>query len=219
MVDVKSRTQCPNCGMKVTRPDMPYCIYCGGHFQWFDSGDVSDRKTKSMERLARMKEHADYNGAIEWDPPMPPEYHQAGRALKAGLATAFAGALLVGAVLLAGRGEEGLGVSHYIGILLGAALFLVGAWRALKQKKFRSQFAARPLLKRSAVVADRRSETRMLFTEGITTYFFELEFEDGFSAEFRYPGRGGHTDPLHKGITGVAYTRGTDLVDFRQIRV
>jgi hypothetical protein len=50
-------------------------------------------------------------------------------------------------------------------------------------------------------------------------YFFQLEFADGGSGEFRYPGRGVNHDLLVSGNTGVAFTRGELLVDFLPIRV
>ena len=83
----------------------------------------------------------------------------------------------------------------------------------------RRSIVARPLLKRPARVADRRSETTIRGSRGDTTYFFDLEFEDGSRAEFRFPGRGAADNPLTNGVTGIAYTRGVELVAFKRIRV
>ena len=35
----------------------------------------------------------------------------------------------------------------------------------------------------------------------------------------RLCGRGAHVEPISRGVTGVAYIRGTELIDFKQIRV
>ena len=37
--------------------------------------------------------------------------------------------------------------------------------------------------------------------------------------EFRFPGRGATFDLMTVGVTGVAYTRGADLLAFKKIRV
>ena len=76
-----------------------------------------------------------------------------------------------------------------------------------------------PLLKRAAVVLDRRSETEMSGGEGRTTYYFVMEFADTARGEFRFPGRGATFDLMVNGATGVAYTRGADLLAFKKIRV
>ena len=76
-----------------------------------------------------------------------------------------------------------------------------------------------PLLKRPALVTSRRSETSPSGAGYRTVYFFQLEFADGCSGEFRYPGRGVNHDLLVSGNTGVAFTRGDLLVDFLPIRV
>jgi hypothetical protein len=75
------------------------------------------------------------------------------------------------------------------------------------------------MLKRASIVLDRRSETEIDGDMGHTNYYFTLEFADGASGEFRFPGRGAAYDLMVNGATGVAYTRGADLLAFKKIRV
>jgi hypothetical protein len=74
---------------------------------------------------------------------------------------------------------------------------------------------ARPLLRRPAMVVVRRSETDA--ESGGTNYWFTLRFDDGAEGEFTWPGQGTSYEPLANGYTGVAYTRGAKLVDFRRL--
>ena len=77
----------------------------------------------------------------------------------------------------------------------------------------------RPLLKRPGLIVDRRSDTSIRGWNGFTTYYFTIEFEDGGAGEFRFPGLGAQEDPYPTNLPGVAYTRGTELLHFRHIRV
>lgn len=208
----KQRTNCSVCGSKIVRQDMVYCIYCGNNFAMMEGSATTDRKeTRNMVRLAKMPEHEDYSSAIERDRGEGPEFDRWIRAAKAGRNLIIVGGVLAGAAILL---EWPLAITAIGIILIGAGLF-----RFMQNTKLRSDRLKMPLMKRPCVVTDRRSETNMVFMAGITTYFFTLEFDDGNEAEFRFPGRGYHTEPLSKGITGIAHTRGTELVEFEQVRV
>jgi hypothetical protein len=132
---------------------------------------------------------------------------------------AFVGfVFLVLAGLRAVLGSEGLfltGLPILIGgaCALGALLSWFGARRILTTAR------SLPLLKRPALVADRRSETGVGGPANKTCYFFQLEFEDGTEGEFMYPGRGASHDPMVSGNTGIAYTRRDRLLAFKQIKV
>ncbi len=63
------------------------------------------------------------------------------------------------------------------------------------------------------------SDTSLAGLSGDTVYHFTIEFKDGASAEFSFPGRGAHEEPYVTNLPGVAYTRGTRLLAFRHIRV
>jgi len=73
---------------------------------------------------------------------------------------------------------------------------------------------ARPLMKRPALVVLRRSE---MGVQGDSNYYFTLRFDDGSEGEFHRPGLGTMYEPMANGYSGIAYTRGADLVDFRRL--
>jgi hypothetical protein len=100
------------------------------------------------------------------------------------------------------------------GLLIAAGIAL-----SIRAAGKQARILARPLLKRPAIVIDRRSETAMGYWNGQTTYYFDLAFADGSEGEFRWPGRGVDHAPLVTGATGVAFTRGDTLLGFNAIRV
>lgn len=209
----KLRTHCSVCGQKVVRQDMPYCIYCGQHFELMEAGAADRRKeTRNMARLAKMPEHPDYAQAMAATPGEGPELDGWRRRARGNAAIAAVGLILL-AIWAAGDRDG------FVTPAVGALVLGVFGWRALGAWRLQRGRLALPMLKRPVVVTDRRSETELRFNTGITTYYFRFEFSDGNEAEFRYPGRGAHTDPLSKGVTGIAYTRGPELIEFRQIRV
>ncbi len=209
----KQRTHCSVCGQKVVRQDMPYCIYCGNHFALMEApAGAKRRETKNMARLAKMPEHADFPAGMAAHPGEGGEFEGWRRRTRGGIALAVAGIALLALRFVAGFGGAPFLVLGSLAVLAGGLIAL----RFLAKQRARLEL---PLMKRAAVVTDRRSETEMRFTAGITTYFFTFEFEDGNEAEFRSPGRGAHTEPLSKGVTGIAYTRGAELVEFLPIRV
>jgi len=208
----KQRTNCSVCGSKIVRQDMVYCIYCGNNFAMMDGGAADKRKeTRNMARLAKMPEHEDFAAAIERDRGEGPEFDRWKRAARAGRNLIVVGGVLAAAAIVL---EWSMGIT-----VIGALLIATGLYRFVQNTKLQSARLKLPLMKRPCVVTDRRSETEMRFTAGITTYYFTLEFDDGNEAEFRFPGRGYHTEPLSKGITGIAHTRGTELIEFEQVRV
>jgi len=211
-VETQQRTHCSVCGKKVVRQDMPYCIYCGNHFEMMEGGaDKKRKETRNMVRLAKMPEHEEYSAAIERDLGEGPEFDRWRRGARVGVRLLVLGAGLIALGVVLGWGD--------VAIVVGIAIEAIGATWLVRMKSLQSRRLAMPMMKRAAVVTDRRSETELRFNTGITTYFFTLEFADGNEAEFRYPGRGAHTEPLSKGVTGIAHTRGDELIEFEQIRV
>ncbi len=208
----QQRTNCSVCGSKIVRQDMPYCIYCGNNFAMMDGSATGKRKeTRNMTRLAKMPEHDDFEAALTRDRGEGPEFDRWRRGAKSGRTTLLFGIIITGLAVVMNWPTAV--------IVLGGIAMALGLFQFLKNKGLQSERLKMPLMKRPCVVTDRRSETEMQFTTGITTYFFSLEFGDGNEAEFRFPGRGYHTEPLSKGITGIAHTRGTELVEFEQVRV
>ncbi|MFT7486321.1 MAG: hypothetical protein ACI9F9_002176, partial [Candidatus Paceibacteria bacterium] len=72
------------------------------------------------------------------------------------------------------------------------------------------------VLKRSAHIVLRRSETDL---KAGVVYFFLLQFGDGSEGEFAYEGRGVTNDVYSNGMTGVAFTRGQELLFIERVRV
>ena len=207
-----SRTHCSVCGSKIVRKDMVYCIYCGNNFSMMDGSATSNRKeTRNMTRLKKMPEHPDFEAALKRDRGEGPEFDRWRRGAASGLRMVVIGAAFIGAGVM--------GSVSYLLITIGTLMLGYGAYKSVSNKSRMSARLKMPLMKRPCVVTDRRSETEMKFNTGITTYYFTLEFDDGNEAEFRFPGRGYHTEPLSKGITGIAHTRGTELIEFEQVRV
>ena len=106
-------------------------------------------------------------------------------------------------------------------ILLALAVLLIvgGIWIRLRGGRRCQSATEMPLLKRAALVHERRSETDFEGLGGKTVYYFKLEFVDGGGGEFRQPGRGAQFEPLVNGNTGIAYTRGQDLLGFKVLKV
>ncbi len=104
-------------------------------------------------------------------------------------------------------------------LLVGVGLLAAAVVLRSKGKARQDSAVERPLMKRAALIVDRRSETEISGWSGRTTYYFTVEFEDGGVGEFRFPGLGAQEDPYATNLPGVAYTRGTDLLLFRHVRV
>ncbi len=205
------RTHCPNCGAKIHRQDMSNCLYCAMPFDFVEKKEEAKRPSALQARLTRMREHADYEAAAAWVPPGEEDLERASAKIRWGTILIALGALLV---LWAVTGA-GLGWGR---LLIGLAAAAPGAKLLLDGLKLRRERLRLPLLRRPALVSDRRSETSMGWMDGKTVYYFQMEMEDG-GGEFRYPGRGTQDDLLVKGLTGLAYTRGDVLLAFKTIKV
>lgn len=216
-----TRTHCPTCGVKLPEKQLSLCLFCASPIDLPGAGEKPAGENPNMARLARMPEHKDYAEAIAWDPPPELELEQANATLArhAKLLGAAAVVLALPAILSRPAGVDA--VEHWVlrpTFVVGAALALFSLWKIVGALRVRARITSLPLLKRPVVVNDRRSETAMGVFSGKTVYFFDLEFADGNSAEFRYPGRGTSEDPLVAGYTGIAYTRGPNLLGFKQLR-
>jgi hypothetical protein len=208
-------TTCPTCGVEIKQTHLSLCAYCGSPLDLKGSERPPvDRAT--IRRLNKMKEQDAYAAAMAWDPPETLDVQSAvGRRTLADAALVTGGLLVLLGVwpLLAGA-PSALG---WAALVLGALAVGWGILTRLMVSKKISEAGSAPLMRRPAIVADRRSETEV--DTGQTTYFFLLQFDDGSEAEFCFPGRGASHDPFVPGNTGLAYTRRMDLLAFRGIRV
>ncbi len=200
---------CPTCGAPITRDDLSLCSYCGspvqlGGVKRAAEGEESPHKA----RLERMQEKDDWASAIAWEPSPASRYPGArvvAVPLLAGSLTALVLTLIFG--------------SYIVGLVVGSITLIALFGLNLKQDPQAPRNPDAPLLKRASIVLDRRSETELDGDMGHTNYYFTLEFADGASGEFRFPGRGAAYDLMVNGATGIAYTRGADLLAFKKIRV
>lgn len=207
-------TRCSGCGAKIPST-VSICPYCVTPLR---TGAAAAREEKSpvLERLAQMKEKPEYQEGLAFTPLEGPSFQRAAARQRRGLALAAVGIFLLSSGLTAaGEGPPWLRLRVLSGLLLAA----FGGFTAARALRTKRTILARPMLKRAARVADRRSETAIQGGRGDTIYFFDLELEDGTRAEFAYPGRGASDNPLTTGVTGIAYTRGAELVAFKRIRV
>jgi len=210
----QTATRCTSCGAKIPRTVSicPYCVMpqqAGG-----ERTADSQVPAEVVERLAHMREKDEYAAAMAWTPREGIPWREGRKTRNQGVAMAVFG-LIVGTVAQLQEPSWKLRAASYVGL----AAILVGAWLVTRGALAMRAISRNPLLKRAARVAERRSETTLKGSPGGTTYFFQLEFEDGTSAEFGYPGRGAAEEPLTNGVTGLAYTRGQELLAFERIRV
>ena len=207
--------QCPQCGSKL--PDIPVslCPYCASPLE-----TAADRKrldSVNASRIQRVTEHADFTEAVNAVPPESTDFHEGVRRAWWSIPTGILGGLVL--VVAISRLASGVDFS---GILLGLiglggvglAIHLGRSGHAMKKSA-----VEKTMLKRAGLIVDRRSETEIRGWGGRTTYYFKIEFNEGVVGEFRFPGLGAQEDPYATNLPGVAYTRGTELLHFRHVRV
>ena len=208
--DSALRTHCPNCVAKLKRPDLSLCAYCATPLQ-LGGKDVSGRD-ETVLRLRRLREKPEFAALSVWT-PSDPEVLVRVRKQRTLAAVFFAVGLATGLVGWARHGADGELVWN---VATGAWLVVAIALLARSSVLLKTA-SARPMLRRPAIVVERRSETAMTQRDKPTVYYFTLRFDDGSEGEFRWPGQGTLYEPMANGMTGVAYTRGDQLVEFRRL--
>ncbi len=203
-------THCPTCGAKRTRPDSTLCAYCATPFSLVAPSEKPAGEDPHRARLLRMPDQPGYAEALAWVPLESPEYQTFEQQSRRGAALIALGLLAAVATAL------WLWPGFYA---LAGLLALAGLVAFLQGKAGQRRELALPLLKRPAIVTDRRSETALAYWNGKTIYYFALTFADGSDGEFRWPGRGTDHQPLVTGATGIAFTRGSTLLGFHALRV
>lgn len=199
--------QCPTCGAKLARTNLSLCAYCGSPLELgAKSAPPDDEVTR---RLARLRQHAEFQAKLGWN-PYDRESEQRPKLLRTvGLVDAGIGAAL--AIFGFARG----GPFPNLWMIVGGFVLLGGVSVIVVSGAMQKAARARPMLKRPAIVLDRRSSTSL--ERGNTLYFFTLRFDDGSEGEFQFQGRGTQYDPMANGATGIAYTRGDRLLEFARL--
>ncbi len=211
--EAQKRGACPQCGAKL--PDVPVslCPYCATPLE--TKADREARTSVHSARIGRIREHKEYAEALSWSPPE-------GRRHQQGLRLAWWGlrVLVIALALIIAGGLTALGSGSSTRLTwIGVVALPFGMWASAHGRASARAALRFPLLKRAALILDRRSETRIRGWSGATTYFFKLEFEDGAQGEFAFPGLGPQDEPYATNLPGVAYTRGQELLHFRHVRV
>ena len=191
---------------------MSICPYCVTPLQSSSPRDAD--RDPILERLARMEEKPEFAEALAEDAPWSPEYARARNRRTQGTVLA-----VLGLVLLALPALFSGGWSFGFTAALGGIVALVGLVLVARDLATSRALEARSVLKRSACVIERRSESRSGGGGSELTYFFDIQFGDGSEGEFFYPGRGVAEELYANGLTGVAYTRGQELLSIKRIRV
>ncbi|MBL8859344.1 MAG: hypothetical protein JNL28_12610 [Planctomycetes bacterium] len=202
-----AKTHCPNCGAKLHRPDLSLCAYCA---MPLDIGATTPVDDETIQRLKRMREHANFPAAMTFTPRDPRVERKAARLLTYGsVAMALAIVLMIVSLIVWWRG-----LSPIIWAAVAILAAVVAAVLFVTAPALRRASDARPLLKRPALVVLRRSE---MSADNQIHYFFTLRFDDGSEGEFQRPGLGTMYEPMANGYSGIAYSRGSELVDFRRL--
>ncbi len=210
------RTECPQCGTKL--PDIPVslCPYCASPLE--TAADRKKLESVNASRIQRVSEHKDYADAEAWTPPESVDWHRGAQQVWWMVPTILIGLLILGVGVLPplGRGFDLWGIFL---TLVSAGVIGLGLYLGVTGKNAQAKALERPLMRRPGLIVDRRSETEVRGWGGRTTYYFKIELEDGVVGEFRFPGLGAQEDPYPTNLPGMAYTRGTELLHFRHIRV
>jgi len=205
------KTHCPTCGAKLHRQDLSLCAYCATPLSIGDARTGVDDET--VKRLTRMRESPNYAAAMAFAPRDPEAAEKIARVrLIGGLQIPLA--ILFGAIGLGMSQENGARILMFAlaAVALVDALIMIGVLPALMRKSE----AARPMLRRPALVVSRRSQMIDKGRYGTTLYYFTLRFDDGSEGEFRWRGLGTLYEPMPNGATGMAHTSSERLIDFRK---
>jgi hypothetical protein len=210
--DAPAQTHCPTCGAKLHRHDLSLCAYCGSPLALGGARPAVDDET--VKRLVRMRESPNYSSAMAFTP------------LDAEIAESAARIRMIGGLnLIVVIGFAAFALWQYGGsawssvamivayVALAVMLLLMFGVPAMLESKARGI----SMLRRPALVVSRRSEMIDKGKYGTTLYYFTLRFDDGSEGEFRWRGRGTMYEPMSNGATGMAYTSGERLIDFRKL--
>jgi hypothetical protein len=203
-------TVCPECGAKIPKAGMSLCPYCASPLQ--KSPGLEQDRNPIVKRLLGLEEKPEFKEALQETPPWTPEYAQARNQLGQGRVFLIIGLILLGTSMTVAEGL--LGLTLRTG---GTALSALGAiWLILGLSTSRRLDKQR-IIARSAYLVQRRSDTA-LAQSGKVTYYFTITFGDGSEGEFSYAGRGVNEELYSNGMTGVAFTRGQELLHMTRVR-
>jgi len=203
-------TRCPTCGVKLHRTDLSLCAYCASPLR--SGADSAPPDDETQRLFAKIEAHPSYAAAMSWTPIEAEVEARARRlALLGWLTVAIALALCIGAAFMDRGGYIGRWPVLAAVVVIAISIFLLAGAVTV-----RGNARLQPILRRPARVLDRHSRTELSGRTGATVYTFRMRFADGSEGEFRFRGRGTLYEPPTVGATGLAYTRGETLVEFKR---
>ncbi len=174
----------------------------------------TDGVSPNAGRIAKIEGHKTFEDAMAHNAQEIPDYFTGGRFAWHGRNFVILAAVLVGLGVMLSSSSALLPWSAFAAIALIAGIVMI-----VKGKGLQGKAIADPISKRAGMIVDRRSETEVAGWNGSTCYYFTIEFEDGAVGEYGFSGRGATEDPYPTGMTGLAYLRGSNLLEFKHIRV
>lgn len=209
--ETQTLTHCPTCGVKLHRTDLSLCAYCASPLRLGANATPPDDETARL--LKKIEAHPLFAAALTWSPIDPLVERRAQKLHVLGVASLV---VLAVSVLVAALFFEG----PFLGrppVLASVVITAVAIFLFAGAVTIRGNARHQPMLRRPARVLDRRSKTEISEKVGSTTYFFQLRFGDGSEGEFKLTGRGVMYEPPTVGASGVAYTRGDTLLEFKRL--
>ncbi|MDF1836720.1 MAG: hypothetical protein P1V35_02525 [Planctomycetota bacterium] len=196
-------------------PDIPIslCSYCAMPVMVAGQKET-DGASPNAGRIAKIQGHKTFEDAMAHNAQEIPDYFTGGRFAWHGRNFVILAVVLVGLGAVFSSSSALLPWSAFAVVALLLGLFMIVKGNGLKSKAI-----ADPISKRPGMIVDRRSETEVAGWNGATCYYFTIEFEDGAVGEYGFSGRGATEDPYPTGMTGLAYLRGANLLEFKHIRV
>ena len=215
METATKRTHCPNCGARLPEQPLSICSYCA---MPLDLAAGSERAAQSPNAgtILKIAEQEGFAAAMQRKPHEGPTYQTARRRAKRGRILLVVGLLVA---FLGGFLSDWTSLLSRPVFVAGCLTVLVGLSWSFRGARAMRAATGQALLRRPALILDRRSDTALEGWWGHTVYHFKFEFADGSIAEYSYPGRGASEDLYVNGMTGIAYTRGGELLEFEHIRV
>jgi len=210
--EVQRPTHCPTCGVKL--PDIPVslCAYCASPVD-LSSKTHGGAESPNANRISKIAAHKTFEEVQSYVPPETPAFTQGMSRTWHGRNLVLLGAVTALLGVFAGAGFGSFWM--WVGLVLAG----LGAWLWARGVDQKNTATKDPLTARPGMIVDRRSETAIRQWNGETIYYFTIEFESGAVGEYRFEGRGASEDPYPTGMTGLAFLRGSNLLEFKQIRV
>ncbi len=215
METATKRTHCPNCGARLPEQPLSICSYCAMPLD-LAADKPGTAQSPNAGKILKIAEQEGFAAAMQKKPHEGPAYQEGRRRAKRGRLLLVTGLLVA---LLGGFLSDWTSLLSRPLFVAGGLAVIVGLSWSFRGARAMRMATGQALLRRPALILDRRSDTALEGWWGYTVYFFELEFADGSKGEFAYPGRGASEDLYVNGMTGVAYTRGGELLEFEHVRV